>query len=134
MKRFMSIVIICLLCVVSMAQTSKAGYVEVLYFHGKQRCMTCNAIEKHTKDVVTKDLAVLMKKGRLRFKVVDISTPEGEKLADKYRVSWSSLYINKWKNGKEKRADMTGFAFKNARNNTAVFKKVLKNKITNMLK
>ncbi|MEI3156098.1 MAG: nitrophenyl compound nitroreductase subunit ArsF family protein [Odoribacter sp.] len=84
---------------------------EVLYFHGKQRCITCKAIEKYTKEVVNADLAELVKNGKLRFKEVDISTFEGEKLAEKYRVSWSSLYVNKWKNGKEERNDMTRFGF-----------------------
>ena len=81
------------------------------------------------KEVVNADLAELVKNGKLRFKEVDISTPEGEKLAEKYRVSWSSLYVNKWKNGKEERNDMTRFGFQNARNNTSAFKKELKQKI-----
>ncbi|WP_301060890.1 nitrophenyl compound nitroreductase subunit ArsF family protein [Phocaeicola sp.] len=117
-----------------MAQTATDPYVEVLYFHGKQRCVTCKAIEKYTKEVVNADLAELVKNGKLRFKEVDISTPEGEKLAEKYRVSWSSLYVNKWKNGKEERNDMTRFGFQNARNNTPAFKKELKQKINQLLK
>ncbi len=100
----------------------------------KQRCVTCKAIEKYTKEVVNADLAELVKNGKLRFKEVDISTPEGEKLAEKYRVSWSSLYVNKWKNGKEERNDMTRFGFQNARNNTSAFKKELKQKINQLLK
>ena len=78
--------------------------------------------------------AELVKNGKLRFKEVDISTPEGEKLAEKYRVSWSSLYVNKWENGKEERNDMTRFGFQNARSNTTVFKKELKQKINRLLK
>ena len=96
--------------------------------------MTCKAIEKYTKEVVRTDLAELVKNGKLRFKEVDISTPEGERLAEKYRVSWSSLYVNKWKNGKEERYDMTRFGFQNARNNTATFQKELKQKINQLLK
>lgn len=48
------------------------------------------------------DFAKFVKSGKVRFKEVDISTPQGEKIADKYRVSWSSLYVNGWNNGKEK--------------------------------
>ena len=117
-----------------MAQIATDIYVEVLYFHGKQRCATCKAIDKHTKEVVNVDLAELVKNGKLRFKEIDISTPEGEKLAEKYRVSWSSLYVNKWENGKEERNDMTRFGFQNARSNTTVFKKELKQKINRLLK
>ena len=127
MKRFLFLTIACLFSICGMADT----YVEVLYFHGKQRCVTCKAIEKYTKEMVN---AELVKNGKLRFKEVDISTPEGEKLAEKYRVSWSSLYVNKWKNGKEERNDMTRFGFQNARNNTSDFKKELKQKINELLK
>ena len=102
MKRFLFFTIACLSSIWGMAQIATDTYVEVLYFHGKQRCATCKAIDKHTKEVVNADLAELVKNGKLRFKEIDISTPEGEKLAEKYCVSWSSLYVNKWKNGKER--------------------------------
>ncbi len=45
-------------------------HAEVLCFHGKQRCVTCKAIEKYTQEVVNADL---VKNGKLRFKEVDIS-------------------------------------------------------------
>ena len=134
MKRFLFFTIACLSSIWGMAQIATETYVEVLYFHGKQRCATCKAIDKHTKEVVNVDLAELVKNGKLRFKEIDISTPEGEKLAEKYRVSWSSLYVNKWENGKEERNDMTRFGFQNARSNTTVFKKELKQKINRLLK
>ena len=95
MKRFLFFTIACLSSIWGMAQIATDTYVEVLYFHGKQRCATCKAIDKHTKEVVNADLAELVKNGKLRFKEIDISTPEGEKLAEKYCVSWSSLYVNK---------------------------------------
>lgn len=134
MKRFFLFSLVCLFLAIGMAQAQTNTYVEVLYFHGKQRCMTCKAIEKYTKEVVYTDFAELLKSGKVRFKEVDISTPEGEKLADKYHVSWSSLYVNGWKNGKEERNDMTRFSFQNARNKTDFFKKEVKKKITQLLK
>lgn len=108
--------------------------VEVIYFHGKQRCATCMAIEKNAKEAVNAMFADELKNGSVVFKTVDISTPEGEALADKYEVSWSSLYVNKWKGGKETRNDMTKFGFSNARSNPDVFKKGLSDKIRQSLK
>ena len=108
--------------------------VEVLYFHSKQRCPTCIAIGDNSKSVVNTDFAQQQKSGQVKFKEVDISTPEGEKIADRYHVTWSSLYVNQWKNGKEKRNDMTRFGFENARSNTAAFRSGLKNKINQLLK
>lgn len=134
MKRNLLLVVLSLFALLAMAQGKGKNYVEVLYFHGKQRCATCIAIEKYAKEVVEKDFADERKKGRVVFKVVDISTSEGEKIAKDYRVTWSSLYINGWKKSKETRNDMTAFAFKNARSNTGEFKKGVSTMIKKLLK
>ena len=115
-------------------KTQDKTVVEVLYFHSKQRCPTCIAIGDNSKDVVSKEFAQQVKAGQVKFKEIDISTAEGEKIGDKYRVTWSSLFVNQWKNGKEKRNDMTSFGFENARNNTQAFRTGLKNKINQLLK
>ena len=140
MKRVFLISLLALICFAgAYAQTKKVvkpvkATVEVLYFHGKQRCPTCIAIGNYSKEVVNKDFAAQVKSGVLKFKEIDISTPEGEKVADKYHVTWSSLYVNRWQNGKEIRNDMTRFGFENARTNTSAFKSGLKNKINQLLK
>lgn len=118
----------------SEAVQNEKDRVEVLYFHGKQRCATCMAIEKNAKEVVNTLFANDLKNGTVVFKTVDISTPEGEKIADKYEVTWSSLFVNKWKDGKESRNNLTEFGFGNARNNPDGFKKGLADKIRKSLK
>lgn len=71
-----------LLCLTaSLAQTTPDTYVEVLYFHGKQRCVTCKAIEACTREVIDEQFTAQVKEGKVRFRAVDISTPDGEKLA-----------------------------------------------------
>ena len=111
------------------AKSTQKDREEVIYFHGKQRCATCMAIEKNTREVINSLFAKELKNGKVVFKIVDISTPEGEKIADRYEVTWSSLFVNKWKGGKETRNNMTEFAFGNARKNPDAFKKGLANKI-----
>ncbi|MGN0221707.1 MAG: nitrophenyl compound nitroreductase subunit ArsF family protein [Prevotella sp.] len=123
-----------LFAMVALAQTNAKDRVEVMYFHGKQRCITCMAVEKYAREVVEKDFANEKKSGKVVFKVVDISTDEGARIAKDYRVTWSSLYVNGWKNGKERRNDMTQFAFKNARNNADKFKKGVSGKIKALMK
>ena len=113
--------------------TPKNG-VEVLYFHGKQRCATCQAIEKETKALIDSQFADAVKSGKVRFRVVDITKAEYEALADKYEITWSSLVIVKYNNGKETSENLTQFAFANARSNPAQFKKELVAKINQMLK
>ena len=108
--------------------------VEVIYFHGKQRCATCVAIEKNTKEVVNTMFANELKNGTVVFRSVDISTPNGEKIADRYEVTWSSLFVNKCKGGKESRNNLTEFGFGNARKKPEVFKKGVVDKIRQSLK
>lgn len=114
--------------------SSDKDRVEVIYFHGKQRCVTCMAIEKLTGEVLDSLYADELKNGTIVYRTVDISTPEGEKVADSYEVTWSSLFVNKWENGKEIRNDMTEFSFGNARKNPDGFKKGLADKISQSLK
>jgi len=143
MKKIILMSLVALMCFVGTAnaQTKKVvkkvqdkTVVEVLYFHSKQRCPTCIAIGNNSKDVVAKDFANQVKAGQVKFKEIDISTAEGEKIGEKYHVTWSSLFVNQWKNGKEKRNDMTSFGFENARNNTPAFRSGLKTKINQLLK
>ena len=128
MRKILFILLV-LIATAAMAQSKVKDHVEVVYFHGKQRCLTCMAIEKYAREVVDTDFAREKQSGKVLFRTVDITTPEGAKLAKKYRVSWSSLYINGWKGGKEKRNDLTSFAFKHARKHADEFKKEVKKTI-----
>ena len=73
--------------------------VEVLYFHGKQRCATCIAIEKHAREAVEAAFADAVKRGEVTFRIIDISQPENQALAEKYEVTWSSLFVVKHQGG-----------------------------------
>lgn len=118
----------------STANSPEKDRVEVIYFYGKQRCATCMAMEKNTKEVVNAMFANELKEGSVVLKTVDITTPEGEKIADNYEVTWSSIFVNKWNGGKETRNNLTEFGFGNARNNPDGFKKGLADKIRQSLK
>lgn len=108
--------------------------VEILYFHGKQRCASCIAIEQNTKTAIEANFAEELKNGTVVFKSLDISEPENEKIADRYEISWSSLLICRWKDGKEKSMNLTEFAFRNARSAPDVFKNELTKTIEEQLK
>ena len=106
---------------VTEAQIEALG-VEVVYFHGKQRCMTCMAIEKVASETVADKYA----DGMVKFTVVDIDTPEGEPIADKYKIARSSLIVvNHKADGTETVENMTEKAFANARNNSESFSAML---------
>lgn len=108
--------------------------VEVLYFHGKQRCATCMAIEKNARNAVNTQLASELKNGKVVFKTIDISQKENQKLAKKYQVTWSSLFVVGHSDGKETAKNLTPFAFKQARKDPEGFKKGLVQIVKDLLK
>ena len=113
-------------------QQTKKDVVEVLYFHGAQRCATCMAIEKNTKELLEAAYAEQLKSGKLVFSSVDITKEEA--LAERYEVSWSSLILVDYdKSGKESATNLTEFAFSNARTASDKFKDGLSERITEML-
>lgn len=144
MKKAMLMMAMCLgmfACGNSNAKSNKAteeqsqkDRVEVLYFHGKQRCATCMAIEKNAKEAVEAQFADELKNGTVVFKSIDISKAENEKIAEKYEVTWSSLFICKWKNGKETHENLTEYAFANARTAPDTFKSGVIEKVKTSLK
>lgn len=119
--RFISAI---MLTVVGIFATSAQG-IDVTYFHGKQRCVTCMSIERLTKEVLNKHYAQELKNGKLKFKIVDISTESGKKLAKEYRITWSALFIE----DKSERKDLTRCGFQYAKKQPEVFKQKLKAEI-----
>lgn len=107
--------------------------VEVLCFHGKQRCATCIAIEKNTKAVVDSLLALESYQDKLTFRIIDITEKENEALAAKHEVTWSSLILVKKQNNQETAENLTEFAFGNARKSPDGFRTELTRRINNLL-
>ena len=50
--------------------------VEVLYFHPRIRCVSCNDVEKYAREVTKDEFAKEMKDGKLVFKSLEIDDPE----------------------------------------------------------
>lgn len=111
----------------------KNSGIEVIYFYGNQRCSTCVAMEKFAKEAIDSVFANQVKDGTINFISVDITTPEGERLADKFEVSSSSLYIVDTNKDIPEKVDMTAFGFRNARNNRQVYKQGIIDQINKFL-
>ena len=101
----------------------KVGTVELLYFHGKQRCLTCMAIEKYSTETVAKEFQEQIDSGKLIYKIIDIDKEEA--LADKYKVASSSLILISHTSQGEKVSNLTQFAFSCARKESEKFCKNL---------
>ena len=99
-----------------------------------ERCITCRAIEANTVALLDSLYSKEQAGDRIIYKVIDISKKENEQIADKYEVTWSSLFVNGWKDGKENVNNMTEFSFSNARKSPDKFKEGIKNKVDELLK
>lgn len=112
-------------------ESETEDHVEVIYFHGNMRCLTCRAIEKYAKETVDSLFDKEIKGREVIFRVIDIQN--NDKLADSYQTTGSSLFVTSFKNGHETRKDMTEFGFKTARRHHQIFQDSLASVIRHTL-
>lgn len=107
--------------------------VEVLYFHGRQRCATCQAIETNAREAVEACFADKLASGEVVFRTVDLSEAANGALAERYGVTWSSLFVCRWRGGEERFEDLTEYAFAKARTAPEEFRRGVVGKVESML-
>lgn len=105
--------------------------VEVLYFHGNRRCVTCVAIEQRTKELLNEQFADEMTQGKIVFKSINFDEQDGKKLAEQYKVAGSSLIISSA--GGKAIDNLTNYAFTTARNRPDEFKEGVRTRIEKFL-
>ncbi len=107
--------------------------VEVLCFHSRQRCATCRAIERNAREAIEARFADELAQGSVVFRTIDISEAQNAKIAEAYKVGWSSLVVCRWKAGEETREDMTAYAFANARTAPEKFRAAVAAKVESLM-
>ncbi len=90
-------------------QSEAADLVRVYYFHGKQRCKTCLAVEKLARETVSKNFTDTSK---VRFMEINTSDKEQQGLVEKYQITWNALIVAR----AEEAVDLTEKAFATAVN------------------
>lgn len=70
--------------------------VNVYYFYGKPRCVTCVKIENYTKNAVES-----MKDKDIIYQALDMENSKNNALVKKYNLYTKSVIVSKIKNGKE---------------------------------
>jgi len=68
----------------------KTGKVILYYFHGKQRCKMCVAIQQIAHEVIAKNYA---DNQLVKLIEVDFTMDSKKALANKYEIAWSSLIV-----------------------------------------
>lgn len=107
-------------------ESAKQETVHVYYFHTSRRCMTCMTIERVARNIVKEQYA---DNKQVLFKSVNIEEKKNRKLAEKYKVAGSSLYVSC---GKDK-VDLTAKAFQYARSSPEKLQKALISAVDKML-
>lgn len=89
------------------ANSAQASTVEVIQFHSTHRCMTCNKIEKLTRETVADY-------NDISFSLVNVDEKENEEQAEAFEAFGTALFLHNPKTGEKK--NLTDFAFMNAGN------------------
>lgn len=91
-------------------QTSNAisdAKIEVIQFHSEHRCMTCNKIEKLSKEAL-KDYP------GIPFSLVNVDDEKNEEKAEEFEAFGTALFL--YDNATGEKKNLTEFAFMNAGN------------------
>lgn len=67
------------------------SYIAVYYMHSTFRCVTCNTIEKMSKEIIDKTYASKLKSGKIKWQEVDFQ--ENSQMAKKFEVISSCLVV-----------------------------------------
>lgn len=102
--------------------TADASVVNVYYFHGKQRCRTCIAIENVTKNAIAENYK---DNPKVKYTEINIDESTNKNLVEKYEIAFSSLLIAKGENS----TDLTEKAFANAVNSPDVLTNLIKEEV-----
>lgn len=96
MKKFNNLLLILIILLGFSNIAFAADKINVYYFYGKPRCVTCTKIENYTKNAVES-----MNDKNIIYKSIDMEKPENEPMVTKYKLFTKSVIISKTKTGKE---------------------------------
>jgi len=115
------------------SQESLSPALKVLYFHGNNRCLTCNNMEKFTRELLKQEYQKELERGKIIFETFNFDDDANKEIVKKYKVESSSLLLVKTKNGKEKVSNITDIGFSYAKTDPERFKKEVRRKLNEKL-
>ena len=110
----------------------KEKYVEGLYFHGTNRCRTCNLMEGYIRDVLKDSFDKEIKEGLLSFESVNVDEASNNHYIQNYQLQSISFFLSLKKDGKEIKFQNVDQIWQLARNE-AQFKSYIKSEIKKFL-
>jgi hypothetical protein len=88
------------------SQLDELASVNIYYFHGRQRCVTCVGVQELVEQIYSRNFSDNLNVG---YREIDFTDRANLELADKYEIAFSSLIIA----GENDHTDMTEYAFVN---------------------
>ncbi len=108
-----------------------ADKLQVYYFHRTQRCYSCLTIGKYVKETIEDNFTDEIQNGIIDFQEINVELPENREIAEKFKASGSSLFINAVKNNQDDIGQDTNVWRLVTDENK--FKSYLKNKLDSLL-
>ena len=102
-------------------KSSETTEIQLVQFHAEHRCVTCNNIEKLSKETIKGNQAI-------SFVLYNVDDEKNAKVAEQFEASGTSLYLYNSKTKTTK--DLTEMAFKYAKNEGDKFKTELQKEIS----
>lgn len=102
-------------------ENSKTTEIQLIQFHTEHRCITCNNIEKLSKETIKGNEAIL-------FVLYNVDDEKNAKVAEQFEATGTSLYLYNSKTRATK--DLTEMAFMYAKNEGDKFKTELQKEIS----
>ena len=81
----------------------KDKHINVYYFYGNYRCVSCYKIEKYTKEALYKYFGDELESGKLAYKTVNVEKKSNAHFIDDYGLYTKSVIVSLVNDGKEVR-------------------------------
>ncbi len=79
----------------------KEKIIKGLYFHGSNRCYTCNLMEGYIRDVIRESFGKEVKEGRLSFESINVEDLNNRFYIQEYQLRSISFFLSLHKTGKK---------------------------------
>lgn len=100
-----------------------ATNIQVIQFHSAHRCITCNLIEKLSRETLKQSFP------SVPFLLINVDDKKNQPIAESFEATGTALFL--YNPVTKKKKDLTDFAFMNAKSKPEEFKKGLKKEIEN---
>lgn len=75
-------------------EVKPAEKIQVFLFHSTNRCYSCITAGKYMKETLDQNFSAELKAGKIEFSEINVDLPENKEVANKFKASGTSLFIN----------------------------------------